>query len=948
MFHPSCLRALFSGMLLLFICTAALPAGATSETLIFRGDHNYPPYEFMNAQNEPDGFNVELLRVVATRMGLLVNIDLGPWHEVRTQLENGEIDGLLGMFKTPARDEKVDFTIPHIVASYAVFVPRDSKLRSIEEAEDAVIFVQKGDLGHDYLLEHKPNARVTTRESVEKALISVANKEGDCALVPRLQAQILIKEKIIPGLTAVGPPIIQRKYCVAVTEGDAPLLAVLNEGLSIVKTSGEYDRIYDKWFGVYEERPLSIEETGKYVLMVAGPLLTLVLLAFIWNRALRKKVNERTGALYEANRELKREMEERMKAVTALAAGEARYREIYNAPNECIFIHDPEDGRIVDVNRAVLTTFGYTRDEILAMSVEDMSAGSDAFSMKQALGRIRQAAHGTPVMFEWLCKRSSGELFWAEVSLKYSKVADSGFVIAIVRDVSERKRAREKLSQEKELLAVTLKSIGEGVITCDINGTVLMMNRVAERLTGRALDESRGKPVTEVFRVIPGKNGSPAPNPVERVLRTGLDIPSSDSSTLLSSDGKRITIADSASPIMDEKSRMIGVVLVFRDVTEKSMMEAELLKIKKLESVGVLAGGIAHDFNNILTAILGSAGLVKKLGETDKKIRALAANMEKACLRAKDLTQQLLTFSKGGTPVLRSEEIGGVIRESADFVLHGSNVRCDLSLARDLMPVKIDAGQISQVVQNLILNAKDAMPGGGIVRVTCENHANGGLLPLPLSNQGYVRITLRDNGDGIPPELQERIFDPYFSTKQEGSGLGLAVTHSIITKHNGHIRVESTRGEGTAFFIYLPASDTLPEASAPSPPHPTGMGMGMGTILIMDDEEIIREMAGELLAEMGFCTLTASSGNEALEIYLEDPDSVDLVLMDLTIPGGMGGKEAAARILERDPHARLIVSSGYSHDPIMANHRKHGFRAAIVKPYLYDELWEKISRVLAS
>jgi nitrogen-specific signal transduction histidine kinase/CheY-like chemotaxis protein len=391
------------------------------------------------------------------------------------------------------------------------------------------------------------------------------------------------------------------------------------------------------------------------------------------------------------------------------------------------------------------------------------------------------------------------------------------------------------------------------------------------------------------------------------------------------------------------------VVLVFRDVTQQKKREEELLKIKKLESVGVLAGGIAHDFNNILTSILGNINLAGFHIEKDHKSHRLLQEAEKASLRAKDLTQQLLTFSKGGDPVRETASITQVITDSADFVLRGSNVKCRYAIPEDLWLVDIDTGQMSQVIQNLVINARHAMPEGGEINISGENIADiTKETGLSLPGEKYIKITVADTGGGIPEKYLGKIFDPYFSTKQEGSGLGLAVTHSIINRHDGHISVRSKSGEGATFTIYLPASaeqksrDVKEEAQAPEKTV-------RGTILVMDDEEMIQDMTKQVLSCFGHEVLQAKDGREAIAIFREHYHSdhpVDVIIMDLTIPGGMGGKEAIEEILKIDPDAKAIVSSGYSNDPVMANYRQHGFKATISKPFKMDQLTEIINSVL--
>ena len=510
--------------------------------------------------------------------------------------------------------------------------------------------------------------------------------------------------------------------------------------------------------------------------------------------------------------------------------------------------------------------------------------------------------------------------------------------------------SKNKADEERERLHVTLRSIGDGVITTDIEGKVVLINKIAEKFTGWHHQEAISRPIQEVFNIINEKTGQTRENPVDKVLASGKLISLENHAALKARDGTQRSIAVSAAPIFGPEGKIIGVVLVFSDVTEGKKREEELLKIKKLESLGVLAGGIAHDFNNILTAILGNINLAEMYIDTENEVYPLLQEAEKASIRAKDLTQQLLTFSKGGDPVKRTTSIGKVISDSADFVLHGSPVACRFNIPKDLWLVDIDTGQMSQVIQNIILNARHAMPDGGEIHVTCGNlpdiTAETG---LSLPGEKYIKITIQDNGSGIPKKNIDKIFDPYFSTKQKGSGLGLAITYSITNKHDGHICVQSRIGEGTTFTIYLPASGqnfNLEPVKAANKPEETVKAK----ILFMDDEQIIQEVAKRMLGHLGHEVLQAGDGKEAIKIFNEHHKSgkpVDVIIMDLTIPGGMGGKDAVQEILKIDPEAKVVVSSGYSNDPVMADYQKYGFKAAIGKPFNMAKLNETLQTVLA-
>ena len=508
-------------------------------------------------------------------------------------------------------------------------------------------------------------------------------------------------------------------------------------------------------------------------------------------------------------------------------------------------------------------------------------------------------------------------------------------------------KTRRELEHEKELITVTFNSIGDGVIATDVDGKVTMLNKVSEELTGWSEREARGKPLTEVFHIINEQTRVICENPVDKVLETGRIIGLANHTALISREGIEKSIADSAAPIRNRNSEIVGTVLVFRDVTLENRVNAELAKNKKLESIGILAGGIAHDFNNILTGIMGNIDLARTKIAFDNEAISLLEAAESAVQRASKLTQQLLTFSKGGEPVLELESIYDLVRESADFTLTGSGIACRIDRDTELWAALVDRGQIAQVIQNIVLNARQSMPEGGTIHILCENfvkHANSSSM-LPISPGDYMRIAITDEGVGMHPSLLEKIFDPYFSTKQEGSGLGMAITLSIITKHQGYIECESTPGLGSTFTLYLPAT----RESVADKSHQFDEHKGSGKIMVMDDEEMIRLLTENMLENCGYSVTHACDGEEALKLYkeaMEKSEPFDIVIMDLTIPGGVGGKETIGKLLELDPGVSAIVSSGYSNDPVMANFKDYGFKNCLTKPYVQASLTEVVSKVM--
>lgn len=512
------------------------------------------------------------------------------------------------------------------------------------------------------------------------------------------------------------------------------------------------------------------------------------------------------------------------------------------------------------------------------------------------------------------------------------------------KEVAERTAAEYALRTSEEQLRTIVDESPMGIILWDVDFCVIQWNPAAEKIFGYSAKEALG---ISAKVLLPESMHRHMTKIMHKLMIAESGVRSHNEN--IRKDGSTIYCDWFNTPLLDDSGSILGALSLVEDVSERSRTEKELIKIKKLESTGILAGGIAHDFNNILTAILGNINLSlldKGLSEGTKELLVTA---EKASIRAKDLTQQLLTFAKGGEPIRESTSLAEIIRDSAAFVLHGGNVSCTYNIPDDLWFALVDRGQISQVIQNIVLNARHAMPGGGAIEVRCENVLPGeeAFRQLGKDNK-YVKISIRDKGIGIPSNLIDKVFDPYFSTKQEGSGLGLAITLSIITKHNGHILVESEPGKGTEFVIYLPATQKEMEQEE-SQRQVEGMPRNL-RVLVMDDDELVQEVVKSMLETQGHSVHVATNGREAITLYqdhLGSAGAFDLVIVDLTIPGGLGGKDTMAKLLRIDPNVRGIVSSGYSNDPVMASFRDYGFKASAAKPFVLGDLNAAIEMAFA-
>jgi len=512
------------------------------------------------------------------------------------------------------------------------------------------------------------------------------------------------------------------------------------------------------------------------------------------------------------------------------------------------------------------------------------------------------------------------------------------FKVLPYREVIE---AGEKLQEANDFLVKVMEGSTNAILVLDGAGRIQMVNERCAQLTRLAKDDLLGLPFAALFQ------GQALPDLAQSFQGQASPAAVTFETELASADGNLVAVLCGAKPLL-RGGHPAGMVVSLEDLTERRLAEDNRHRIDKLESVGLLAGGIAHDFNNLLAGILGNVSMARMVAPGDAKLQKYLANAEKASTRAADLTRQLLTFSKGGAPVKKRVAPGGLIRESATFAMRGAEVACVFDLAEPLWSCEVDEGQISQVIGNLIINAVQAMPSGGTITVAATNVILGGNNQSLLPPGPYLAIAIRDQGVGIPKDLLPKIFNPYFTTKQGGNGLGLATAFSILKKHEGTLQVASEAGRGSTFTLFLPALDTQPpEALEPG----DRVVPGSGRILVMDDEEVVRDTAMAMLEQLGYEGATASDGAQAIAHYRQAAASgrpFAAVIMDLTIPGAMGGREALASLLDADPAILAVVSSGYSESPIMARYRDYGFHGVLKKPYTLEDLSLCLATVLVA
>jgi two-component system, cell cycle sensor histidine kinase and response regulator CckA len=757
------------------------------------------------------------------------------------------------------------------------------------------------------------------------------------------------------------------------------------------------------WFDAYVPEHYRDEVKAAFNILVAGgvyeiehyenPILTREGKERIiaWHNTVLK---DEKGAIV-ASLDSGEDITERRQAEEDLRKSEEKFRILFETSRDAIMTLDRHG--FLDCNKACLEIFGCAaKDQFISKHPGEWSPPrqADGRDSREAARECIETAYRVGMhSFEWTHKRFDGTTFPAEVLLSRSDFQDRTFLQATVRDITDRKvmekeiqwmnqelqqtvaeRTAELLMANRALEEDILERIQaeqaireserryremaellpETVFECDEKGRLTFVNSRFYDAFGYSPEDVENS--LTIFQMLTPEDRNRAGEAMKLLL--GGESRRGNEYTALHKGGGTFPILLYSSPITHRGS-YVGVRGFAADISDHKRVATELLKVQKLESVGILAGGIAHDFNNLLAAIIGYIDLTTINLPPETKN---AQNLERAriaCLQASELTKRLITFSRGGEPLCEKISLAEVVQESCGQALQGSPVRYRMELVENLWPILADEGQVKQVVHHLVLNAREAMPRGGIIIIAAGNVLIDEGTDLPLSKGAYVRWSMKDSGEGIPRDNLSRIFDPYFTTKDRGSekgmGLGLAICYSVVKRHNGLILAESEPGVGSTFTIYLPA--VVPEVSRPGSvalaPEELleEVAVSRGKILLMDDEAYIRELMCDMIVALGYSVEVAQDGNEAIELCrkaLAADRPFAAMILDLEIPGGLGGKFVIRRLLELDPGVKAIVASGYSNDPILNEYQSYGFKGAITKPFTLESLGNALREVIGS
>lgn len=617
-----------------------------------------------------------------------------------------------------------------------------------------------------------------------------------------------------------------------------------------------------------------------------------------------------------------------------------QYQMLADAAPDFLFIIDKEF-RVIYVNNYGAEKLGLPKEQVIGKLVKELLPREIFARQRFNLKKVFDS--GKPLSFEGVFEFHGRETWLDTRLIPISNDGRIDTIFGVSRDTTDRKHTEQALQESLDRYKTLVETSPDAIVVTDLEGKITEISQQTIEIYGcDGPEELIGKSAFEL--IAPEDHGLAMAN-LQKTLKEG--VVRNVEYNLIKKDGTPFIGELSAALIKKADGTPEAFIATTRDITHRKKMEEELIKKEKLESVGIFAGGLAHDFNNILTAIIGNIHFAKLKAKSDEDLTEKLLEAESALMRATDLTDQLLTFAKGGEPIKKPTDMPGLIREAASFALTGSKIKWEFSPPEDLWPADIDEGQIHHVLSNLIVNSKQAMQNDGTVTIKAENITVGNEnLVQPLPDGKFVLVSVSDQGHGIKEKDIKHIFDPFFTTRPAGTGLGLSTAYSIVIKHNGHIDFETSEGTGTTFKVYLPASETEPSEKPDQAERPME---GEGNILLLDDEELILSSLSEMLESWGYKVTCTKKGPEAIEQFTKAKESArpfDLVIMDLTLPGGIGGKDVIKQLKEIDADVKAIVSSGYSHDPVMANFEKYGFCGVLAKPYKIEDLNRVLNKAL--
>jgi len=922
------------------LCLVPSPSRASSpnQSINVVMDDNYPPFIMRSEDGTLKGILVDQWQLWEKKTGIHPELSAMDWAEAQRRMLAGEFDVIDTIFKTPSRTALYDFSKPYATIDVPLYFHTDiSGIKGGEDARGFVVGVKAGDAvierlqaqGATNLLEF--NSYEAIVDAARDGKIKVFSVDRPPALY------FLNRMGISDRFRETAAPLYSGEFHRAVRKGNTQLLSQIERGFAKI-TAAEYQAIDRRWLGT----AVATSAWHHYALTCLAIIAGLVFLLLIWIGLLRHGIEKRTADLQHTSEYLKA---------------------VLDSVNDAIFVHDSETGAIIDANQAMLDMYCLSREEALAASVDDLSLGAPPYSQSDAMAWLAKARAEGPQTFEWMARRYQGEVFPVEVSLRFCRIGANPRYLVTVRDITARKKSEESLAASEKKYRELYESMADAFVRVDMNGRILESNTVYQDLVGYSAEELAALTYIDL---------TPAQwHPIEADIVRDQILPLGYSKVYEKeyrrSNGTTIPVELRTFLIRNRDGEPEGMWAIVRDISERRRieedrreMERKLLHTQKLESLGVMAGGIAHDFNNLLMAIQGNLELAMMDIPSASPAQESLANCMQAIRRATDLTRQMLAYSGKGHFVIEPIDLNALVLENFHLFKASiaKTVKLTLHLGQGLPAINADAGQIQQVIMNLITNAAEALDQqAGVVTIRTgvdfcdENYLQGGrqhCLPPP-GNFAWVEVT--DTGCGMDEETLERLFDPFFTTKFTGRGLGTSAILGIIHGHNGAIIVDSTPNHGTSFKILLPAAAMAPsylEVTPPSasPGEDRPAIEPAGPILLVDDEDFVRQVCSAMLERLGWHHIfEAKDGMEAVEIFSQHSTTIRCAIIDLSMPR-MDGMATFRAIQAISPNTPVIIASGFSEEELTQNFTDQGVAGFIAKPFTLDKLRDEINRVL--
>jgi PAS domain S-box-containing protein len=896
----------------------------SQQPIIVGFNRDFPPFEFLDAKGQPAGYDIDLIRAAAAEAELPLVFQADTWEHIKAGVEAGRIDVLPGMLYSDQRAALVDFSAPHLLVHYCIFVRKGTQgVAALGDLRGRKILVEHSSRMHEQLLKQGFGAEAIPVASEPEALRVLSSKrEFDAAILPRLEGLQMIHDLRLANIQPLPGSILTEELCIAVAKGRGRLLAKLESGVAILHGSGKYREIYDKWMAPLEpERGLSphmIQLLGWSAIAV----LALVTLSLTWSWSLRKQVYQRTRAL--------------RKSEEATRASNAKFQAIFDTTNDAIFIHDLVTGAILDVNQRAADLHGYTQEELLAGDLDSLGSGVPPYTREDALGWIQKAAREGPQSFEWQARTKSGRLIWGEVKMRKAVIDGRERLIVSVRDITQRKGELERIrSSEDKFNKVFHHAPLLASLTRLADGALIDVNERYCEVLGFSREEAIGRTTVELGILKPEDRAR-----VIQALQLGGRVQNLES-TLYAKDGQSVVCLISGEVVdVGEVPLLVSMVIDVTAIKEaeaiQRKLELELLQSQKLESLGSLAGGVAHDMNNVLAAIQAVAQVLKLMHAGNEELVKSLDTIEKATTRGITMVKSLTNFARKDLHETMPLDLNSLVRQEMELLRHTTleKVGLVMDLEEPLPLVVGERGTLGSALMNLCVNAVDAMPRGGTLTLRTRS--------LP---DAQVELEVQDSGEGMPPAVLARAMEPFFTTKPvgKGTGLGLSLVYATAKAHGGRAFVQSEVGKGTSVFIHLPVSQT--GGNQEEPAGASFAQSGSMRILLVDDDELIRASVPTMLELFGHRVVTAASGTEALEL-LAKGSKFNLVILDLNMPE-MNGADTLRHLRRLEPDLPVILATGHLDAATADLLIQDGSALSISKPFSMAELERKLKELAA-